>query len=149
MLATGARPRHLPDEPAHGVHVLRTLEDCLALRADLDAATRTGRGDRRRVHRRRGRRHLSRPGLEVTDGRGRAGAARSGAARTSWARSSPSSTATHGVDVRLGVGVDGLEADDGGRVRSVRLADGTAVDADVVVVGIGVAPSTDWLEGAG
>jgi 3-phenylpropionate/trans-cinnamate dioxygenase ferredoxin reductase subunit len=31
----------------------------------------------------------------------------------------------------------------------VRLADGTAIDADLVVVGVGVAPETDWLEGSG
>ena len=35
------------------------------------------------------------------------------------------------------------------RVERVRLDDGTAVDADVVVVGVGVAPVTDWLEGSG
>jgi NADPH-dependent 2,4-dienoyl-CoA reductase/sulfur reductase-like enzyme len=31
----------------------------------------------------------------------------------------------------------------------VRLADGSRVDADVVVVGIGVLPATGWLEGSG
>ena len=36
VLAMGAAPRHLPDEPERGVHVLRTMEDCLALRAELD-----------------------------------------------------------------------------------------------------------------
>jgi NADPH-dependent 2,4-dienoyl-CoA reductase/sulfur reductase-like enzyme len=43
--------------------------------------------------------------------------------------------------------VAGLEGDT--RVERVRLADGSAVEADVVVVGIGVAPNTDWLEGSG
>ena len=33
--------------------------------------------------------------------------------------------------------------------QRVRLADGSVVDADVVVVGIGVTPSTGWLEGSG
>jgi 3-phenylpropionate/trans-cinnamate dioxygenase ferredoxin reductase subunit len=55
----------------------------------------------------------------------------------------------HGVDLRLGVGVDGVDTGDDGRVRRVRLADGAHVDADVVVVGIGVRPDTDWLEGSG
>lgn len=55
----------------------------------------------------------------------------------------------HGVDVRLGVGVDALEADDAGRVSAVRMADGERVAADVVVVGIGVVPSVSWLEGSG
>jgi len=31
----------------------------------------------------------------------------------------------------------------------VRMADASAVEADVVVVGIGVAPATGWLEGSG
>lgn len=68
----------------------------------------------------------------------------------------------NGVDVRLGVGVAGLErvadgavdgdsdADGNGeRVTGVRLQDGTVIDADVVVVGIGVAPNVEWLEGSG
>ena len=36
-----------------------------------------------------------------------------------------------------------------GKVERVRLDDGSAVDADVVVVGVGVVPVTDWLEGSG
>ena len=48
-----------------------------------------------------------------------------------------------GVDLRLGVGVETI-GDDG-----VHLADGTTIDADVVVVGIGVRPNTEWLEGSG
>ncbi len=52
-----------------------------------------------------------------------------------------------GVDVRLGVGVDSIEGN--GRVERVVLADGTSVAADVVVVGIGVIPNTEWLEGSG
>jgi 3-phenylpropionate/trans-cinnamate dioxygenase ferredoxin reductase subunit len=57
----------------------------------------------------------------------------------------------HGVDVRLGVGVEGFEpsADDPTRVGGVRLADGSLVEAEVVVVGIGVTVNTDWLEGSG
>jgi NADPH-dependent 2,4-dienoyl-CoA reductase/sulfur reductase-like enzyme len=53
----------------------------------------------------------------------------------------------HGVDVRLGVGVGGIEGSD--RVEAVALSDGTRVPADVVLVGIGVRPATDWLEGSG
>jgi NADPH-dependent 2,4-dienoyl-CoA reductase/sulfur reductase-like enzyme len=54
----------------------------------------------------------------------------------------------HGVRLRLGVGVSGLEGQ-GGRVEGVRMADGTLVPADVVVIGIGVAPTTDWLASSG
>ena len=52
-----------------------------------------------------------------------------------------------GVDVRCGVGVTGVSGS--GHVEKVQLADGTELDADVVVVGIGSRPSTDWLEGSG
>jgi NADPH-dependent 2,4-dienoyl-CoA reductase/sulfur reductase-like enzyme len=151
VLAMGAAARHLPGGQPRGVHVLRTLEDCLALRADLDAgpsrvavigagfigaevaATCRGRG------------------LEVTmieagpTPLGRVLPAAIGGFITDLHRD-------HGVDVRLGVGVDGLEVDGTGesaRVRGVRMADGTVVDAEVVVVGIGVIPNTGWLEGSG
>ena len=53
----------------------------------------------------------------------------------------------HGVDLRLGVGVDGFDGHQ--RVERVRLSDGSAVDADVVIVGVGVVPNTAWLEGSG
>jgi NADPH-dependent 2,4-dienoyl-CoA reductase/sulfur reductase-like enzyme len=52
-----------------------------------------------------------------------------------------------GVDVRLGVAVAALEGND--RVARVHLSDASSVDASVVVVGIGVKPNTDWLEGSG
>jgi NADPH-dependent 2,4-dienoyl-CoA reductase/sulfur reductase-like enzyme len=53
----------------------------------------------------------------------------------------------HGVDLRCGVSVRGFEGD--GAVAGVLLDDGSKVDADLVVVGIGVAPETAWLEGSG
>ncbi len=57
-----------------------------------------------------------------------------------------------GVDVRLGVGVEGFEIDDHGdhqHVRGVRLGDGSVVEARTVVVGIGAIPNTEWLGGSG
>ncbi|MYI86541.1 MAG: FAD-dependent oxidoreductase, partial [Dehalococcoidia bacterium] len=53
----------------------------------------------------------------------------------------------HGVDVRCNALVAGFEG--GERVERVLLADGSTVEADLVVVGIGVAPETRWLEGSG
>jgi NADPH-dependent 2,4-dienoyl-CoA reductase/sulfur reductase-like enzyme len=53
----------------------------------------------------------------------------------------------HGVDVRLGVGVVRIEG--GARVERIRLTDGTVLDVDLVVIGIGVGPNTEWLEGSG
>jgi NADPH-dependent 2,4-dienoyl-CoA reductase/sulfur reductase-like enzyme len=49
----------------------------------------------------------------------------------------------HGVDLRLGVGVDGFEGD--GRIEAIRLADGSRVEADLAVVALGAIPNTDWL----
>lgn len=54
----------------------------------------------------------------------------------------------HGTRLMLGAAVvDGEQTADGG-VR-LTLDDGAAVEADLVVVGIGVVPNTDWLEGSG
>jgi NADPH-dependent 2,4-dienoyl-CoA reductase/sulfur reductase-like enzyme len=53
----------------------------------------------------------------------------------------------HGVDVRVGVGVDSFIGN--GRVEAVRLTDGSRVPADVVIVGLGVTPVTDCLDGSG
>ncbi|QXC63254.1 NAD(P)/FAD-dependent oxidoreductase [Aquihabitans sp. G128] len=55
----------------------------------------------------------------------------------------------HGVDLRLGVGVDRIEGGDDVDGLTVHLSDGSSVAADVVVVGIGVVPNTAWLEGSG
>lgn len=52
-----------------------------------------------------------------------------------------------GVDVRTGVSV--AEVRGQGRVESVVLSDGTELATDLVVVGIGSRPATDWLEGSG
>ena len=52
-----------------------------------------------------------------------------------------------GVDLHLNVRVEGLISDR--NLVGVRLADGTEVPADIVVVGIGVVPATHWLESSG
>ncbi|HPG28830.1 MAG TPA: NAD(P)/FAD-dependent oxidoreductase, partial [Myxococcota bacterium] len=52
-----------------------------------------------------------------------------------------------GVVFHLGVGVEGFEG--AGRVSGVRLSNGEVVPAELVVVGVGAAPATDWLEGSG
>jgi NADPH-dependent 2,4-dienoyl-CoA reductase/sulfur reductase-like enzyme len=52
-----------------------------------------------------------------------------------------------GVVTRTGVSVVGFLGER--EVVGLRLSDGTAVDAELVVVGIGVVPATSWLEGSG
>jgi len=147
VIATGARPRTLPGTAEMaGVHVLRSRSDCLALRADLEsgpgrvavvgagfigaevAATCRGRG-------------LAVSLVEPLPAPlGRVLGDAMGAAMASLHRD-------EGVDVRLGVGVAAVEGGD--RVDRVRLDDGSVIEVDVVVIGIGVAPCTEWLAGSG
>ena len=54
-----------------------------------------------------------------------------------------------GVDLRLGAPAVREIRGDGGRVAAVVLADGTALPADAVVIGIGIAPATALAEAAG
>ena len=146
VLATGASPRTIPGTPAlSGIHVLRTLEDCLALRAELDTAARVvvvGAGfigaEVAATARKRGLDVTVLEALPVPLSRGLGpilGPVIAGI------------HTDHGVDLRTGAGVAGFEGD--GRVQRVLLADGGSVEADVVVVGIGVIPNTAWLEESG
>ena len=147
IIATGSAPRALPGQPAlDGVTMLRTLDDSLGLRrrlADHPRVVVIGAGF---------------IGLEVA-----ATARQTGCAVTVLEGASAPMMrglgaemgeavarvhARNGVDVRCGVQVAGIEGE-GGRVSGVRLGDGNIVPADVVVVGIGVSPATDWLAGSG
>ena len=147
VVATGAAPRELPGtETLAGVHTLRTLDDSLAVRAALDGGVRrvvvVGAGfigsEVAATCRTAGCDVTILEALPVP--LGRALGDEMGAVMGDLHRD-------HGVDLRLGVGVAGFEGGD--RVTHVRLADGTLVDADLVVVGIGVTPNTGWLEGSG
>jgi 3-phenylpropionate/trans-cinnamate dioxygenase ferredoxin reductase subunit len=53
----------------------------------------------------------------------------------------------HGVDLRTGVGVESIEGN--GRVTGVKLADGTVIPAEAVIVGIGIVPAVGPLIAAG
>jgi len=55
--------------------------------------------------------------------------------------------ARHGVDIREGTGLDTLLGE--GRVTGARLADGTELEVDFVIVGIGITPATGLAEAAG
>lgn len=148
VIATGASPRRLPGQPAlHGVVEVRTLQQSLHLR-DLvaDGTARVvviGAGF---------------IGLEVA-----ATARQKGCAVTvleggpaplirglgaEMGEAVASVHARNGVSVRCGVQVAAIEGHDG-TVTGVRLADGSVAPADVVVVGVGVSPATEWLDDSG
>lgn len=146
VIATGAAPRLLPGTPdLPGIFTVRTLEDAVTLRRVLDASPRVavvGAGfiglEVAASCRMRGLEVTVVEALEVP--LARAIGHELGAAMAALHRD-------HGVDLRLGVGVAAFEGD--GRVERVALADGSAVEADVVVVGVGVRPETEWLESSG
>lgn len=149
VLACGASARRLPGTlGVPGIHVLRTLDDAAALRRDLESG----------------------PGRVVVVGAGFVGCEVAATCRTRniavtlvdpldvplqrvfGAAVGAVFADLHrsaGVDVRTGVGVAGFDTDASGRVSRVRLDDGTAPEATVVVVGVGAVANTSWLEGSG
>ncbi|WP_299651582.1 NAD(P)/FAD-dependent oxidoreductase [uncultured Tateyamaria sp.] len=54
---------------------------------------------------------------------------------------------SHGVDLREGVGLTRLTGD--GNVTGADLTDGTSLDVDLVIVGVGITPATQLAEAAG
>ncbi|MFG1878723.1 NAD(P)/FAD-dependent oxidoreductase [Sphaerisporangium sp. NPDC049003] len=147
VVATGLRPRTLAGQAGlSGVHTLRTLDDALALRADLLASSRcvvvgdgvlgaeiaaTARG----------------MGLAVTMA-GPQPAPLAGPLGPAIAGLLAELHTERGVRLRLGAAVSGL-AGQGGRVTGVRLDTGEVLPADVVVVAVGADPATGWLAGSG
>jgi 3-phenylpropionate/trans-cinnamate dioxygenase ferredoxin reductase subunit len=146
VLATGARARRLPGtDDLAGVHVVRTLDDALALR---DAMSRAA--------------HLVLVGAGFI-GAEVASSARSLGLEVTVVEAAPTPLAVplgvemgtlcarlhtdHGVALRTHVGVAGLEGN--GAVEAVVLSDGTRLAADLVVLGIGAQPNVSWLAGSG
>jgi 3-phenylpropionate/trans-cinnamate dioxygenase ferredoxin reductase subunit len=144
LLATGARARRLPFGGAP-VHVLRSYADAAALRANLAPGRRVaviGGGF---------------IGLELA-----ASAAALGCVVTVvelgprlMGRGVPARVAAvmagrhvhAAVDIRCGTGVTGLAETASG--VTITLAEGTVIEADVVVAGIGAAPETSLASAAG
>jgi NADPH-dependent 2,4-dienoyl-CoA reductase/sulfur reductase-like enzyme len=146
ILATGARLRRLPGtEGMLGVHGVRSMDDAVALRDELVNARRVAIVVAGFI------------GLEV------AASCRARGLEVTIIESLPVPLAPivgttcgqlvaaihrdQGVTLHTGVGVTHVEGDE--RVRALVLSDGTRVEADVVVVGIGVIPNTEWLESSG
>ena len=147
VIATGASPKRLPGtDHLAGVHTLRTLDDSEAIGKALAAAPRrvaiVGAGfigaEVAATCRGLGLDVSLIEALPVPLERGLG--PEMGAVMADLHRD-------HGVDVRLGVGVVLIEGGD--RVERLRLTDGTVLDVDLVVIGVGVAPNTGWLEESG
>lgn len=146
IIATGLVPKRIrsfPDLP--GIRVLRSYDESLALRADAGSARRAvvvGAGF---------------IGCEV------AASLRKLGVEVALVEPQPTPLASvlgetigalvtrlhqaEGVDVRCGVGVTEVRGTD--KVEQVVLGDGTELDADLVVVGIGSHPAIEWLDGSG
>ena len=143
--ATGGDPRRLSCVGAEltGVHAVRTREDCDRLMAEIDAGTRNivviGGGyiglEAAAV--------LTKLDCRVTllEALPRVLARVAGAELSAFYEAEHRA---HGVDLRTGVVVDCLEGD-GQKVTGVRLADGSVLAAEAVIVGIGIVPAVGPL----
>ena len=145
--ATGGDPRHLtcPGAELDGIHYVRTRADVDSLMAELPQVTSAvviGGGyiglEAAAV--------LSKLGKQVTllEALPRVLARVAG---EDLSRFYEAEHRSHGVDLRTGMAVEGIEGE--GRVSGVKLADGTVIPADVVIVGIGIIPSIGVLVAAG
>ncbi len=147
VIATGGRARTLPGfADIAGVHTLRTLDDALALRSSLEGSPRVvivGAGfiGAEVASTCRGL------GLEVTVLEALP-APLAPVLGPELAAVCAGLHASGGTSLRCGAMVDSLVTA-AGRVVAVRLADGAELPADVVVVGVGMIPATDWLVGSG
>lgn len=147
VIATGLRPRRIPGLPeVSGVHVLRSHDDAARLREHLAGARKAvivGAGfigcELAASFRARG--------LDVTIVEPQP--------TPLYAALGPEIGAlvtrlheSEGTEVCCGVGMESLVTD-GDSVSGVRLSDGRVLDADLVVIGIGSVPVTDWLADSG
>jgi NADPH-dependent 2,4-dienoyl-CoA reductase/sulfur reductase-like enzyme len=143
IIATGGEVRYLPHQPTmKGLHVLRTLADSESLRADINEGTKMvviGAGfiglEAAATATKRGATVTVLEGLPAPLVR---------ALGTEMGEAIGQVHARNGVTIRCGVEVTGFTGDT--HVTGVSLGDGTVVEADVVLVGIGVVPATSWCE---
>jgi 3-phenylpropionate/trans-cinnamate dioxygenase ferredoxin reductase component len=146
--ATGGRPRRLALEGHHlkGIHTVRTRADVDAMTKELARTTHVaviGGGyiglEAAAVLRKFGKEVTVLEALDRVLAR---------VAGEPLSRFYEAEHRAHGVDVRLNVKVDSIH-EKGGHVDGVRLADGTIIKADMVIVGIGIIPAVAPLLDAG
>lgn len=147
VVATGVYPRTLPHPRGANVHVIRTMEHSLALRAQLREGTRlvVVGGGFLGLEAAATARRLGAEVWVVEPIPGPPLAARIGDAA---AAKLLGLHVDNGVRVQTGVGVEEIGATAEG-ATTVTLADGSRLDADVVLISIGAAPMVEWLQGSG
>jgi 3-phenylpropionate/trans-cinnamate dioxygenase ferredoxin reductase subunit len=147
LLTTGAEPRELsvPGSELDGIHYLRTLEDCEALRERVESGGRAavvGAGwigsEVAASARQKGVEVTLIDPLELPNER------IFGKEIGSFYRDVH---AQHGVELALGDGVEAFEGE--GSVTAVRTSSGRLIECDFAVVGIGVAPRVQLAADAG
>ncbi len=149
LLATGASPRQLtlPGADQHRVYYLRRIEDSQQLKFALSTNSRVAILGAGWI------------GLEV------AAAARAAGLEVTLlergelplqrilgaevAQTFATLHRSHGVDLRCGVKAARITGDDPRQATGVQLSDGSQIDADLVVAGIGAVPNTALAEAAG
>ena len=146
IIATGARALRLPfGQQLNGVHVLRTQADAIGIRDELQPGARVaviGAGfiGSEVASSARAR------GLDVTmiEALSAPMIGPLGEELSGWAAELHAGA---GVDLRMNAMVSDLIGHR--QVEAVELEDGTKIEADTVVVGIGVRPNVEWLADSG
>ncbi len=147
-LCTGSNPRRLPDAAGGelaGVYTMRDLADADALAPEMQEGRRLlviGGG------------YIGLEAAAVAAKKGLKVTLIEMADRILQRVAAPETSdyfrdlhAAHGVEIREGTGLDRLLGED--RVTGARLSDGTEIDIDFAVVGVGISPATELAERAG
>lgn len=162
VIATGTSARRLPGTAdAPHVHVVRTLSDAIRLRDRLrteDLRTEDTRTEDLRAEDRRAPKRVAVVGAGFIGAEVAAAARGHGCSVTvveaaavplerqlgaEQGHAVAQVHARHGVELRCGVGVSAVDS------HGLQLTDGSRVEADEIVVGIGVSPNVAWLAGSG
>jgi 3-phenylpropionate/trans-cinnamate dioxygenase ferredoxin reductase component len=148
LLATGSSPRRLPVPGADldGVLYLRTVEDSDRIKDAFSSASRVAVVGAGWIGLETAAAARA-AGVEVTV-LGRAELPLLSVLGREVAQVFADLHRDHGVDLRFGVQVAELTGSVG-TVDGVRLSDGTRLDADAVIVGIGIVPNTGLAQAAG
>jgi 3-phenylpropionate/trans-cinnamate dioxygenase ferredoxin reductase subunit len=149
VLTTGSWPRKLPEKiggTLQGVYTMRDLRDADALASEIKQGARCliiGGG------------YIGLEAAAVAASKGVQVTLVEMADRILQRVAAPQTSdyfralhTANGVDIREGVGLDHLIGTDG-RVTAAQLTDGSTLDIDFAVVGVGIAPASELAESAG